>query len=78
MLGVPNPGKMRLDAIAHYRADQRKSLGIDLTVWHAGARSIRKHEAAATGENARYFTTGEAEKGKVAKYVRRLMQSKRH
>lgn len=69
VLGVPDPGKMRLDAIAHYRADQRKSLGIDLTVWHAGARSIRKHEAAAVGEKARNYTTKIAEEGKLAKYA---------
>ena len=59
---------MRLDAIAHYRPDHRKSLGIDVTVWHPGAESARNIEAAASAPHAAHFITRKAEVSKQAKY----------
>ena len=39
----------KLDGIAHWLADNAKSWGIDITVWHACADSHRQSEMAAMG-----------------------------
>ena len=68
VLGAPcQPGRLRLDALAHYKPDSRDSFGVDVTVWHSGA-STAECEPAATGPNAKVYITNRAEYTKRAKY----------
>jgi hypothetical protein len=61
------PGDKKLDAVAHWLPDKSKSLGIDVTIYHACAPSATCEQAAALPDSPSYITR-QAEASKFAKY----------
>ena len=67
--GVPqDPGKKKLDAVAHCREDSRKTLNIDFSCVHAASKSYCMTEKACSVADSPTFATQQAEGRKLQKY----------
>jgi hypothetical protein len=63
-----DPGKKKLDAVAHCREDSRKTLDIDFSCVHAASKSYCVTEKACSVADSPTFATRQAEGGKLKKY----------
>ena len=63
-----DPGKKKLDAVAHCREDSRKTLDIDFSCVHAASKSYCVTEKACSVADSATFATRQAEEGKLKKY----------